>query len=142
MNKLPDKLSDLIELSITDLEKCEASPDYRIDMEVWHTYRSENCYVCLAGAVMSQTLDRDTKHDINWSSEVDSELRALDSIRRGDLQRALMYFKALTIQEAYDQFEDVIKNVDPIEYAAYEINPEQFKQYLRKVANKLREYNL
>ena len=56
MNQLPDKLSDCLELALGDLEKCERSKRYRIDMIEWHNPVAETCYVCLAGSVIARAL--------------------------------------------------------------------------------------
>ena len=90
---LPDKLSDLAELALNDLEKCEAMPEvYEIRMSAWHKPGVGKCLVCAAGAVMAQTLrvphflekspgffDRDTR----------LKLLAINSLRLGDLHHAL-----------------------------------------------------
>lgn len=60
MTTLPDKLSDLLELALGDLEKVEAMPEvYEVDMSDWHLPQRDEfggrcgrCTVCLAGAVI------------------------------------------------------------------------------------------
>jgi hypothetical protein len=50
------KPSELLELALNDLEKCESDPKYKIEMSNWLEHRDEVCEVCMAGAVMAQTL--------------------------------------------------------------------------------------
>ena len=57
------KLSDILELAIADLHKIEENEDYDINMGVWHSGGKwgdasglYKCEVCLAGAVMANSL--------------------------------------------------------------------------------------
>lgn len=58
--QLPDKPSELIRLALKDLRKTERQFwKYKIDMDIWHSGKTSTlsrCSVCLAGAVMAQTL--------------------------------------------------------------------------------------
>jgi hypothetical protein len=49
--------SELIRLALEDLRKCESSSRYEVSMDLWHYPHGDKCYVCLAGAVMAQTLN-------------------------------------------------------------------------------------
>lgn len=57
MNKLPNKLSDLLRLAVRDAQACEADPKYKLEMETWHcpSHDGRVCFVCMAGAVMAKT---------------------------------------------------------------------------------------
>jgi hypothetical protein len=90
------KPSELLELAMNDLEKCEADPRYEISMESWHDPNGEICKVCLAGAVMAQTcglpinmvssgLAKDVGED--WEKGTD----ALNAFRMGKINLALRY---------------------------------------------------
>jgi hypothetical protein len=58
MKDLPDKPSGLLRRALEDLERCRQDPRYEIDMGVWHlSFAPGVCTVCLAGAVMAQTLE-------------------------------------------------------------------------------------
>jgi hypothetical protein len=96
MKALPDKLSELLELAMRDLEAVEADPRYRVDMSHWHEPRrdSEFCLVCLAGAVMAKTLRlRPTTRvqglHARFGYNIGLKLRALDRLRRGEVVVAL-----------------------------------------------------
>lgn len=87
---LPDKPSDLIELALADLEKCEADPRYRIDMNVWHRPNG-HCAVCFAGSVMAQSLGVDPRDcvmftdedDVEFGDELMAKFHALNEFRGG-----------------------------------------------------------
>lgn len=101
MFRLPNKPSKLIRLAIKDLEAVEKNPRYTIDMTTWHTPSSglKGCFVCLAGAVMAQTLRADREgnrlpHDFKKTfgllpSKNHKRLEALDFFRRGLLYAGL-----------------------------------------------------
>lgn len=59
MGALPRKMSELLRLAVKDAQTCEADPRYRLSMDDWHRYRdsSSQCHVCMAGAVMAQSLE-------------------------------------------------------------------------------------
>jgi hypothetical protein len=94
---LPDKPSELIRVAIADLEKCERSKKYTVDMGVWHTYHDKTCYVCLAGSVMAQTMGIDshksTTPGLLYRDEIPDlevdKLQALNSLRLGEVGHAL-----------------------------------------------------
>lgn len=84
--RLPSVPSELIELALRDLELTEADDRYRVNMDRWHELDGEDvCHVCLAGAVMAQTLQLDPGDNIapyHYSpSEDGGRLLALDDIR-------------------------------------------------------------
>ena len=57
--KLPDTIHGLLRVAIDDLKKCQASKNYKIEMSEWHEPYGDDCFVCMAGAVMAQTLMAD-----------------------------------------------------------------------------------
>lgn len=99
---LPDKLSDLILISLADLEKCENDPNYRIDMDSWHHFVSLDnafasisnvCHVCLAGAVAAKSLGIPITADLAFQDEREyKKLIAIDSIRAGQFTLAFYDF--------------------------------------------------
>jgi hypothetical protein len=102
--ELPDCPSGLIRLALKDLEACECDPQYRIVMEYWHLPTQTGCCVCLAGAVMAQTLKTPLTQMVNprcfYDSKLESgtelKLLALDSLRAGNIKAglAVMGFEA------------------------------------------------
>ena len=132
---LPDKLSDLLELALDDLEKIEKNPRYGITMSAWHEPLPDGiCHVCLAGAVMAQTLEVPHNSDITPSLFPDTlsrKLNALDFLRKGEIAYAQMQMGMDVYTQGLDI--DVIK---------YHIDPKGFKQTLRKLVPELREKGL
>ena len=101
--KVPSKL---IRVALTDLSICEADDAYVINMYDWHLPDMKHvapvCFVCLAGAVIAQTLnvspDQDWRPISRCSSEPMSDieriLHALNYFRSGDIEEA---FKCLRL---------------------------------------------
>lgn len=88
--KLPDKLSDLLELAVTDAEAIEKTPGYVLDMNEWHKPNG-NCRVCMAGAVIARTLGVAPTLEANPNNMEDprqGQLFAIDSMRTGDFCQA------------------------------------------------------
>lgn len=99
MSILPDKPSALLALALKDLASCEHNPlHYIVNMGVWviqdPEYPSDPCIVCLAGAVMVQSLSitKTVVHpnDLHALCEADRrKLMALDALRIGEIDDAL-----------------------------------------------------
>lgn len=129
-NQLPDKPSELIRVALDDLKKCEASPGYRINMNNWHIpLGAGTCEVCLAGAVMAQSLGSSPRHDMSPPSFVGSEskkLRALDCFRMGDAWSGTnaMGFDCPDLE-------------DLVEIPEYRDDPEAFHKAMRALADDL-----
>ena len=141
MNTLPDKLSELIRVAVWDLIKTEQMPYlYRINMYAWHDYSDldNKCHVCLAGAVMAQTIGvphatmlPDDVIMLNRDDDDEDKLFALDEIRKGSVGAALSYMMMDS------PFDDLIRPV-----TEYERDSGQFKQDLLKIADELGEMGL
>lgn len=138
--KLPDKMSDLLERALADLEAVEADPRYSVDMDSWHATGfsyDENprpvCFVCLAGATLRNVLSPDSNIVFgNLDDDTNMKLGALNSLRRGEL--ACAYFDLARTMP--DRLEPYIPNV-----AHYGNEPERFKADMRRLIAYLREYN-
>ena len=111
--KLSDTPSQLILDALTDLRKCEADPNYAINMGIWHsgTEGNEICKVCLAGAVLAKTIEWDineysvcSEKDFEDDKELADKMIALDYFRTGEIHGALCY---LDMDQKY--FEDKIE---------------------------------
>jgi len=86
--RLPRKPSELIRLALSDLRKCEAAPDIKVNMNYWLVPIPGGCAVCLAGAVMRQSLGMIPQKGLTPSScDLDVQdadaLRALNEFRCG-----------------------------------------------------------
>ena len=90
------KLSELIRVALDDLRLCEADPTYHIIMSTWHSpYQHNTCAVCLAGAVMAQSLNippgvSADPHYFVADNRLINTLLALDALRTGDVSEALL----------------------------------------------------
>jgi hypothetical protein len=137
--KLPDLPSALIRVALEDLEKCEKDPRYEISMGDFHFAYQNKCYVCLAGAVIAQTLGAGHQRDCGPTALVrmgmEREARAmyaLDSFRVGRVEEALGY---LQIPKPADM---------PATRAHwhYSSDPAQFKTDMRALADLLESKGL
>ena len=88
--KLPDKLSDLLEIAIDDAEAFEATPGCQINASLWLIEKDGLCEACLAGAVARRRL---AAFGLPFLSEVDMwtirdiELQGIDV----DTRKKLVY---------------------------------------------------
>lgn len=147
---LPSKLSKLIRVALKDEDRAFKSPNYRIDMTVWHgtsysrgVLRPE-CSVCLAGAVMAGTLKVSPSQSESPSSlfeyPISNRLRSLDSVRTGKVADALREFN--NEQKGAGKIGAEIKakiGVPPI-YRSQLIKPEkreQWREWMAQCADEL-----
>lgn len=92
MKTLPSEPSELLMLALMDLEKIENTPGYVIDMGMWHEPRGGFCHVCLAGAVLAETLNKPMNWDFDhfsMTTELHSKLNAINNLRTGDVVSAV-----------------------------------------------------
>jgi hypothetical protein len=84
--ELPDTLSGLLRLAVADAQKCANDPRYVLQMGSWHEPGLKRCSVCMAGAVMAQSLNADPRIQVlpeDYQDEYD--LMAIDEMRCGDM---------------------------------------------------------
>ncbi len=96
MKQLPDTIQELLELAIADAEVIAKDPRYKLNMGEWHLYNDESqqCEVCIAGAVIARTLKADIKDFLlpaDYDDDTRMKLRALDSLWRGVLPYCFSY---------------------------------------------------
>jgi len=108
MVRLPRKRSELLKLALTDLEKCELNPRFRVDVCYWLMSGPYSCVVCLAGSVMAQTLNMDDGSTFVTGVHIPN----LFSV---ETRRKLLFL---------DQVRE--------ELVSYSQDPEKFKEQLRK----------
>ena len=130
------KPSELIMLALEDLEKVEGTPKvYHVNMDIVHDQIKELCYVCLAGAVLAQTMRVDpTEH---WSQahpceETTDRVWALDDFRQGEIGKGLA---KMNIKLPHN----VREKISVLDYA---FDPVEFKSGLRWIAKHLAERGL
>lgn len=96
MKRLPNKLSELMKVALTDLELVESDPSYIIIMDQWHKSQRDSfinkCEVCAAGAVIAKTLKGDMLQtllpDDFDDNDIGEKLRAINSLRVGEFGSA------------------------------------------------------
>ena len=95
------KLSDILEIAITDLHKIAGNAAYDINMGRWHSggkmatrdYQGDKCEVCLAGAVMANSFSiayERSAEPYNFGEEK-KKLYAVNDARRGFITDALRF---------------------------------------------------
>ncbi len=135
--RLPKTPSILIKLALDDLNKVERFKGYRVDMNSWHLYseKSEICAVCLAGAVMVQTLKAPQNESIYPSTfplDTNGKLAALDFFRLGSVGHG---FNRLGLfSKEGDKFNREIPN--------YRSDRPGFKRAMRKLVRDLKAAGL
>lgn len=131
MTKLPRKPSELIELALADLIKCERSPRYVIEMSDFHYPRDGVCEVCLAGAVMAQHLEvpQDEIGDPDgYGERVHGIIWSLDQFRLGDVAGAFSYLGYSRARgEKFDR-----------RITRHHVSSGKFKREMRQLARDLR----
>lgn len=86
--ELPDKLSDLLDLAVKDCKICEKDDYYVLNMNSWHMYDGGLCYVCMAGAVMAQTMGVPFNHTTEMKEmpdEIYKKLSHINTMRIGSI---------------------------------------------------------
>jgi len=131
---LPNKLSDLGELALKNLEQAIRSPRHRIDMDVYHLGAPglTRCRVCLAGATMAFTLNTSpgAKYlPANFPDEVEGCLYAIDWLRKGRVDLGL---NSLGIDASH--MKDLNRQIVDFK----DDNPAPFFQGMRKLIEDLR----
>lgn len=144
---LPEKFSDLIRLAVKDLEVCETSSLYFPNMGHFHLPgflpRKSVCFVCLAGAVMAQTLNAPSGLSLvpdDYDQSVANKLYALDCLRSGLVDVALEVFKGKRWRPMTTLRSDAIgfsPDKDYVAIPSYDDNPEGFKARLLHIADLL-----
>ncbi len=101
---LPTLPSALIRVALKDLKTCEEDDNYRINMSRWHASDQNGfCEVCMAGAVMAQTIGTDITTHQGPRGFDDAVLRdtfyAINLFRVGYIEDALACLKCPAVME-------------------------------------------
>lgn len=100
MNKLPNKLWELLEVAIEDLKSVQRRKNVTINMDTWVEVGDDGktCSSCMAGAVMINSLNMIKDFDftgmsidptIDASEDVSNKLLAINFLREGEIQEAM-----------------------------------------------------
>jgi hypothetical protein len=133
MTNLPKKPSKLLALALGDLEKCEQDDRYVIDMQTWHITHGDGCHVCLAGAVLAQSLGCKPDEDPDFNDDYYFEalqLYALNEFRNGNIHTGFMQLDML------DMF-DKSSLPASVPVCTYRYSPWLFKNQMREIVELL-----
>lgn len=166
--KLPNRLSDLIEVALNDLNKVERMKSkYIVDMGTWHepdlcrrrppilAMTSANtktkCFVCFAGSVMACTLKASPENDLSpadFDRDTRIKLDILNYVRYYNWESALELLQ-LVRNWKYSYYKNVCNKIFPkfvesdfFTKLSYKANPKIFKKNMRKAIRELRKMGL
>jgi len=147
----PKEPSKLIRLALKDLEACQKDKDYIIRMSGWHYPVEGKCHVCLAGAVISQTLGGKKEVDLfpncfplPWASA----LWALDFFRRGAIEHGLLHLNILLDSERSSKVPRYVSMplypspLEPMDEENRADRIEKFMQEMNKLVDLLESHGL
>jgi hypothetical protein len=143
--KLPNKLSGLLEIAVTDMQKIRRRKGYVLNMSTWHTpdiVAGKPCHVCMAGSVMACTLSVPSSEfaEPGSSTEIDRKLRAINQMRIGNFAIA---YSIGTGKTADDELETELYRIGDFVGSQYSENDERAPDRVyRKAVKMLREINL
>ena len=130
------KSSELIRIAVGDLKKVLASPKHEIDMNEWIQPTSTACYVCLAGAVLINTLGYDDNHMLNIGEQPDEVQDIM--IKLNDLRKG--YIEDFLDDDASKVLDDILDHqIDPFTYAD---DGARFIEQLDSLATKLEAHHV
>lgn len=135
--QLPDRLSDLLELALRDLEKAEADPGVNVNMDWWLWKEQGQCFACLAGCVMRYSLSLQPSFEmpslVPSETEFGTHLLALNYLRSGELSEA--YEEMFNAELPFG----VPERTDATPYSD---DPAAFKSDMARIVTLLREKGL
>lgn len=119
MKELPNTLHELMRLALQDLRKCLVDPAYVVGMTEWHRVidcgddfdDDRACVVCMAGAVMSQSLGASPLDHLEpgcYRTGGDSyadKLLAINQVRMGAIRAAMDCLHPVLTQDQRDNAE-------------------------------------
>lgn len=156
--KLPNKMSDLIEVALKDLTSVRRSSRYSVNMSIWHVPENteRQCHVCLAGAVMARTLGADPEKDADpyvYPERITAKLEALNALRRGDVLEAYCTIRDTTPQSLSNRMYqkcravencliEMRNNISGMRVTPYSESPKLFVRDMRRLQTLLVDFGL
>lgn len=148
-DKLPDRLSDLIELALDDLAWVIERPDqYEIKMSVWHRKSkiSGLCQVCLAGSVLARTLgvraDYEESFFDNLSTRTQDKLHALNEVRMGNVGVALSRMTQGASSSLIGAIQLKAIRSESTPFVEYNTDPTEWHAWMNSAVDLLRAHDL
>ena len=118
------KLSMLLNLALNDFELVREDPDYAIDMRIWHkeVKGKKQCVVCLVGSVLAKTFKFHRESIVNdyvgdlVKPKTYYKLKAIASIRDGELRNALLYIDLDEEVKAVEEINNINDDDDTLSF--------------------------
>jgi len=126
--RLPDKMSDLLEVALKDLRRAERHPLFTVDMGVWIQPRAVRCAVCLAGAALKFELDIKSIDQVISGNDAGRKALALNSLRTGSVSHAARFMGLDS--KGYEPFDRSV--------SLYGVHRREFHRDLRQLVTDLR----
>ena len=152
IQNLPEqKLSDLFESVLYDLERAEAN---EISINMSYYSNSEFCTVCLGGAAVCGFMSdysKDTLKQISDGIEITEAerfrlvdmARMFDSFRRGSLHEVWTYYNNFSLKKLNrDKMRNVINEIGDLEYFAYYPDMRKLRSTIRRFITVLTKHEL
>ena len=127
--KLPKYPSELLQLALDDISEIKYDDRYIIDMDYWHSIikGTDTCGVCLAGAVIANTLKVDIETSIGFGQgDVDSKLGK----RNGMLIKTINGLRLLDLYYVYNEHKSSLtEKEETLIRKCYESIGKKLKEY-------------
>jgi hypothetical protein len=131
--RLPDKMSELLQIALNDLNTIKSDDTYVVDFKSYHTPDDRKCRVCLAGCVIAITLNMDKSRDAHPSGYDRDTAHKLEFISAVALQNlgfaAKWYFKTGLSHEEID-YKNRVLTVSGVEFYVKQAIKQLVKQGL------------
>lgn len=146
---LPNKLSEIIEVALKDLESLENDKNYCIDMQEYYSFDSDlkQCQVCLAGCILAREFELPLDYEFsicNVDTFVYNKLNMLDDVRQGSFRSAI-YVSLGSVDSGRaiaERVNGLIKEEVGGLWDTYRESPRTFKENLKIAVKILKENGL
>lgn len=140
MVELPDKPSDLIRLAVKDLQSC-IEKNYVVDMFDWYSANDGICSVCIAGAVMAESLGLSPADNLSIGP-----IRRFSELGRNRCNKllALNHFHFGYMRQGCSELNIELPSNCPkiVEVAKYSDNPSEFFKCMLNMSDKFESFGL
>ena len=108
-------LAELVQVAVDDTLKVKADPRYTFDVDVWHHFNDGKCSVCVAGAVISNTLGAPLREPVlpgYFGARIKNLLLLLNEIREGDIPHISKRLDSVGIDVDFKTLKLAFRNLD------------------------------
>ena len=151
LKKLPDTLHGLLSTAINDMEAAVKSGRYEFNMKTWYYSRNIKCEICMAGAVIADSVNINEIVHIkpsDFDKRSENKLRAIDCLRTVSLGNAYLHLHGKwldnnEIAESLDEYKESLKRMYSGAFIENVIAaPQAYLHFYRGMAKKLKELNI